>query len=77
MRHQEMWDSVYTMPESSNIAMALSRHKVLDIRRKNGKVVQHISLPKPMAFLACKKYLGKMKETLAALGVQQDPEDSE
>jgi len=57
--------------------MALVRHKVLDIRRQNGKAVQHIGLPKPMAFPACKENLGKMKEKLAALEALQDPEDSE
>ena len=61
-RHQGMWDSAYTMPESSDIAMALIRHKVLDSRRQNGKAVQHISLPKPMAFPACKGNLGKMQK---------------
>jgi len=72
-----MWDSAYTMPESSDIAMALIRHKVLDIRRQNGKAVQRIGLPKPTAFPACKENLGKMKEKFAALEALQDPEDSE
>jgi hypothetical protein len=76
-RHQEMWDSMYTTPELSDIAMALIRHKVLDIRRQNGKAVQRIGLPKPTAFLACKVNLGKMKEKSAALEVLQDPENSE
>jgi len=55
-----MWDSAYTTPELSDIAMALIRHMVVDIRRQNGKVVQHISLPKPTAFPACKENFGKM-----------------
>jgi len=72
-----MWDSVYTTPESLDIAMALIIHKVLDIRRQNGKAFQRISLPKPTAFPQCKENLGKIKETLAALEALQDPEDSE
>jgi hypothetical protein len=72
-----MWDSTYMTPESSDIAMALIRHKVLDIRRQNGKAVQPISLAKPMAFPACKEILGKLKEKLAALEALQDPEDSD
>jgi hypothetical protein len=76
-RHQEMWDSVYMTPESSDIAIALIRHKVLDIRRQNSKAVQRISLAKPTAFLACKENLGKMKEKLAALEALQHLEDSE
>ena len=75
--HREMWDSAYTMPESSDIAMALISHKVLDIGRQNGKAVPRISLPKPKAFLACKENLGKMKERLAALEVRQDSDESE
>jgi len=72
-----MWDGAYTTPESSDIAMALIRHKVLDIRRQNGKAVQRISLPKPTAFPACEENLGKMKERLAALEARQDSDESE
>jgi hypothetical protein len=50
-----------------DIAMALIRHNVLDIRRQNGQAVQHISLPKPTAFLAYKENLSMMKQKLAAL----------
>jgi len=56
--------------------MALIRHKVLDIRRQNGKAVQRISLPKPMAFPACQENLRKMKERLAALEARQDSDES-
>jgi len=72
-----MWDSTYTTPELSEIAMALIRHKVLDMGRQNGKAVQRISAQKPTAFPACKENLGKMKEKLVALEALQDPEDSE
>jgi len=72
-----MWDSAYTTPESSDNAMALIRHKVLDIRRQNGEVVRRISLPKPTAFPACEENLGKMKERLAALEARQDLDESE
>jgi len=72
-----MWDSAYTTLELPDIAMALIRHKVLDIRRQNGKAVQHISPPKLTAFPACKENLTRMKEKLAALEVLQHPEDSE
>lgn len=72
-----MWDSAYTTPESSDIAMALIRHKVLDIRRQNDKAVECIRLPKPTTFPACQENLGKMKEKLAALQVLHDPEDSD
>jgi ribonuclease HI len=70
-----MWDSVYTTPGLSDIAMGLIRHKVLDITRQNGKVVQCISLPKPMAFPVCEENLDKMKEKLVALEMWQDSED--
>jgi len=30
-RQQEMWDSAFTMPQLSDIALALIRHKVQDI----------------------------------------------
>jgi len=72
-----MWDSAYTTPESSDLAMALIRHMVLDIKRQNCKAVQRICLPKPTASPACKENLGKMKKTFAALEALQDPEDSE
>ena len=72
-----MLDSTYIMPESSDIAMALISHKVLDIRRQNGKVVQCISLPKPLEFPACKENLGKMQGKVVAPVVRQDLEDSE
>jgi len=72
-----MWDSAYTMPESSDIAMGVIRHKVLNIRRHNGKVAQHISLPKPTAFPACEENLNHMKERLAALEARQDWDQSE
>jgi hypothetical protein len=64
-------------PASSDIAMAFIRHKVLDIRRQNSKAVQHISLPKLTAFLACKENLSKIKAKLVALEALQNPEDSE
>jgi len=67
-----MWDSAYTTPESSDIAIALIRHKDMDIRRQNGKAAQRISLPQTTAFPACKENLNKMKERLAALEAQQD-----
>jgi hypothetical protein len=72
-----MWDSVYTMPESSYIAMALLRHKVLDIKKQNGMADQRIKLSKPMALLACKEIFGKMNEKLVALEVLQDLGNSE
>jgi len=72
-----MWDCAYTMPESSDIAMALIRYKVLDIRRQNGKAVQCISLPKPTAFLACMANLGKMEERLTALEARQASDEYE
>jgi len=72
-----MWDSAYTTPESSDLAMALMRHMVLHIRRQNGKAVQRISLPKLTAFPACEENLGKMKESLAALDARQDSDESE
>jgi len=72
-----MWDSAYMAPELSDIAMALIRHKVLDIRRQNGKAVQHISLPEPTASPACKENLGKMRKRLVALEVRQDSDESE
>jgi len=71
-----MWDSAYTTPQSSDIAMALIRHQILDIRKQNGKAVQRISLPKQMELPAWKENLGKMKEKLAALEALQDPENS-
>jgi len=72
-----MWDSAYMTPESSDIAMALMRHKVLDIRRQNGKVLKCINLPKPTAFLSCEEIVGRMKERLAALEGQHDSDGSE
>jgi len=57
--------------------MALIRDMVLDGRRPNGKAVQHIRLPKPTVFPACKEYPGMMKDILSALEVLQDPEVSE
>lgn len=69
--------SACTMPESSDIGMAILRHKVLDIQRQNRKVVQRISLPKLTAFLACKENLSKVKKILAALEAQQKTGDSE
>jgi hypothetical protein len=76
-RLQVMGDSVYLMPESSDIAMALIRQNVLDISRQNGKEVQGIKLPKLTAFPAFKESLGYMKEKLVSLEALQDPEDSE
>jgi len=64
-------------PESSDIAMALIGHKVLDIRRQNGKAVKCIRLPKPTAFPACEDNLGKINKRLAALEGQQDSDESE
>jgi len=72
-----MWDSAYSTLESSDIAMALIRYKVLDIRIQNGEAVQHISRPKPMAFPACEENLSKIKERLAALEARQDLDESE
>ena len=72
-----MWNRMYTMPESLDTAMGLIKHKVLDIGKQKGNVVDCLSLPKQTAFLACEENLAKMKETLAALEVWQDPEDSE
>jgi hypothetical protein len=73
---QKMWDSMYTTPELSDIAMGLIRPEVLDIRGQNGYVVQCFYLPKLKSFPACKEHLGKMKEKFAALEAWQDPEDS-
>jgi len=72
-----MWDRAYTTPESSDIAMALISHKVLDIRRQNHKAVQGISLLHPTAFPACEENLGTMKERLAAFEAWQDSDESE
>jgi len=76
-RHQEMGDSVYMTPESSDIAMVIIKHKVLDIRRQTGKAVESRSLPQPTAFPACKENLCKMKQKFAALEALHDPENSE
>lgn len=70
--HQEMWDGGYSTPESSDFALVIIRHTVLDIGKQNGKAVQHILLRKLMAFPACKENLGRMKESLAALETLQD-----
>jgi len=72
-----MWDSVYMTPESSGIAMALLRHVVLDIRRQSSKAVEHISLPTPTAFPACKENIGQIEDRLAAFNLWQDPDESE
>jgi len=64
------------MPELSDIAMALIRYKVLDIRRQNDKAVQHISLPKPTTILACNTNLGKIRQTLTAQKALQNPDNS-
>jgi len=76
-RHQQMWHSVYTTRELSDIPTGLITLMVEDIRNQNGKAVQRISLPKVTSFLACKENLDKMKEKSAALEALQDPEDSE
>lgn len=75
--HQMMRDTAYTTPESSDIATVLFRHKVLDMRRQNAKVIQHIRLPKLTASPPCTETFGKMKGKFPTIDARQDPVDSE
>jgi hypothetical protein len=72
-----MWDGGYPTAVLSDFAQVLIRQQVLDIRKHTGKAFQYICIPKLTAFPACKEYLSKMKQSLAALERLQDRQDSE